>query len=61
MKILIKTNSQRKVEVLNLSTLEPIEGIGRIDIYVNTYGRANAVITFRDVNIDIESTSNEDT
>ena len=53
MKILIKTNPQGKIEAFDQEGNQ-ITDIGRIDIYVNSHGRASAVITFKDVDLDIE-------
>jgi len=39
--------------VFNAESNELIEGVDRIDIYVNAFGRANAVIHFTEVNVDI--------
>ena len=62
MKLLIKTNPQTgKVEVLNKQTGRPLHNISRIDIYVNTFGKAEVYIGFKNVDIDIESNTKNET
>ena len=60
MKMLIQTVNG-KVRVFDSNTGLPIEDIGRIDIYVNSQGKASAVIEFRNVILDIEATKYEKT
>ena len=54
MKILIKTNQQEKVEVIGENG-KIIENIDKIDIYVNTFRRASAVIHIKDVELDMKT------
>jgi len=54
MKILIKTNQQGKVEVIGENG-KIIENIDKIDIYVNTFRRASAVIHIKDVELDMKT------
>jgi len=62
MKILIKTNRKTgKVEVFDKDTGKKVPNVGRIDIYVNAYGKASAVITFQEVDLDIEVDTYENT
>ena len=54
MKILIKTNKQGKVEVFNKDTMELLTHIGRVEILISSFGRASAVIKFKDVEVDLD-------
>jgi hypothetical protein len=53
MKILIKTNPQGKIEIFDQDGGR-LTNIGRVDIYVNSHGKPSAIITFKDVELDIE-------
>ncbi len=55
MRILIQTHPQtNKIIVRDASTMELIENISRIDIYINSYNKAKATLTFNDIELDIE-------
>jgi len=54
LKILIKTNKKGKVEVFDRDTGERITGIGRVNLYVNTFGQVCAEISVKDVYLDLE-------
>lgn len=60
MKVLIQTVNG-KVRIFDAETGCPITDIGRIDIYVNSSGRASAVIEFHNIELDIEAEKYEKT
>ena len=60
MKILIQTNSQGKLEVVNRDTGEIVEGIKRIRIYTNAYNRPSATIEFKDTDIKLRLKGDDD-
>lgn len=53
LKILIRTNDQGKVEVLDASTGEILTGIGRVSFYVNILKQPCVEIEVRNVEFDI--------
>lgn len=53
MKILIRTNERGKVEVFNKDTMEIVKNVGRIDIHVSSYGTPSAIVTFKDIELDL--------
>jgi len=54
MKILIRTNRQGRLEVIDRDTNQPVEGVKRIHIYVNSFKKASAMIEFKDTELKLK-------
>ena len=55
MKILVQTNQEGRVEVVNRDTGKVIDNIKRIDVYINYRGVPTVNIEFKDVELKLES------
>jgi hypothetical protein len=52
-KILLRTNSRGRVEVVDVETNQVIKGIGRVSLYVDSFKKPRLEIEFKDVEINI--------
>ncbi len=55
MKILVKTNQKGRVEAFNPDTGDKLTNVNRIDIYITSNYKPYVVITFTDIELNIES------
>ena len=53
MKILIRTNQDNVVEVVDATTKEKIVGISKIHIYVDILGKVCADLTIKNIELDL--------
>ena len=54
LKIKIKTDKNKKVQVFDAETGERLRGFSRLNLYVDMMGRVCADLSIKDVELDIE-------
>lgn len=61
MRLILETNQQGKLRIINEDTGEDItSSVGRVDIWVNTQKKVTANIEFRDVELKLRVESKDD-
>ena len=55
LKIILRTNQEGVVEVVDAADGKILSNIKRLDIYVNTYGKLAVTITLDDTNMHVEA------
>jgi hypothetical protein len=59
LKILLKTDHQGKLEIIDRDSGQKLDGFSNIQIYINTYGRVCVVLEIKDVGLELKLESKE--
>lgn len=57
MKIMIQTNDKGKVEVIDESTGNTLDNVGKVEIFITSTNKVSALVEFKDVQLKLRVSS----